>query len=126
MQQRRSSDGNEASQKSPWSPAKSKVLVWHGRRKCGGDRFQKIQVGPLRLHLLLGKYRKMLERIKQKLMGRFPMTDMGDVSLALGMEITRDRTKGTVIITQVNYVKSLLERYKMGNCNPAYTPGAAK
>ena len=69
----------------------------------------------------------MLECIKQKLMGRFPMTDMGNVSLVLGMEVTRDRTKGTVTITtQVNYVKSLRERYGMGNCNTAYTPGAGK
>ena len=59
--------------------------------------------------LLLGKDRKVLERIKRKLMGRFSMTDMGDVSLVLGMEVTRDRTKGTVTITQENYVKSLLE-----------------
>ena len=76
--------------------------------------------------LLLGKDRKVLERIKRKLMGRFSMTDMGDVSLVLGMEVTRDRTKGTVTITQENYVKSLLERYGMGNCNPAHTPSVGK
>ena len=73
--------------------------------------------------LLLGKDCKVLERIKRKLMGRFSMTDMGDVSLVFGTEVTRDRTKGTVTITQENHVKSLLERYGMGNCNPAHTPG---
>ena len=76
--------------------------------------------------LLLGKDRKVLERIKRKLMGRFLMTDMGDLSLVLGLEVTRDRTKGTVTITQENNVKSLLERYWMGNCNPAHTPGVGK
>ena len=76
--------------------------------------------------LLLGKDRKVLERSKRKLMGRFSMTDMGDVSSVFGMEVTRDRTKGTVTITQENYVKSLLERYGMGNCNPAHTPGVGK
>ena len=54
------------------------------------------------------------------------MTDMGDVSLVLGMEVTRDRTKGTVTITQENYVKFLLEWYGMENFNPAYTPGVGK
>ena len=54
------------------------------------------------------------------------MTGMGDVSLVLGMEVTRDRTKVTVTITQENNVKSLLERYGMGNCNPAHTPGVGK
>ena len=64
--------------------------------------------------LLLVKDRKVLEQIKRKLMGRFTMTDMGDVLLVLGMEVTRDRTKGTVTITQENYLKYLLERYGMG------------
>ena len=59
-------------------------------------------------------------------MGRFSMIDMGDVSLVFGMEVTHDRTKGTVTITQENYVKSLLERFGMGNCNPAHTPGVGK
>ena len=76
--------------------------------------------------ILLGKDRKVLERIKRKLMGRFSMTDMGDVSLVFGMEVTRERTKGTVTITQENYVKSLLERYGMGNGSPAHTPGVRK
>ena len=48
--------------------------------------------------LLLGKDSRVLERIKRKLMRRFSMTDMGDVSLVLEMEVTRDRTKGTVTI----------------------------
>ena len=76
--------------------------------------------------LLLSKDRKVLERIKRKLMGRFSMTDMGDVLLVFGMEVTRDRTKETVTITQKNYVTFLLERYGMGNGNPAHTPGLRK
>ena len=76
--------------------------------------------------LLLGKDRKVVERIKRKLVGRFSMTHMGDVLLVFGMEVTRDRTKGTITITQENYVKSLLERYGMGNCNPAHTPGGGE
>ena len=73
--------------------------------------------------LLHGKDRKVLERIKRKLMGRFSMTDMGDVSLVFGMQVNRDRTKGTVTITHENDVKSSMERYGMGNCNIARTPG---
>ena len=76
--------------------------------------------------LLLGKDRKVFERIKRKLIGCFSMTDMGDVLSVLGMEVTRERTKGAVTTTQENYVRSLLERYGMGNCNPAYTPGVGK
>lgn len=38
--------------------------------------------------LLLGKDLKIFERISQKLMNRLSMTDMGDVSLVLGMDDT--------------------------------------
>ena len=55
----------------------------------------------------------MLRRIKQELTSRFSMTDRGDVSLVLGMGVSRDRDKGTVTITQAKYTKSLLERYGM-------------
>ena len=57
---------------------------------------------------LLGKYVLVLRHIKQKLMSRFSMTDMGDVSLVPGMGVIRDCEKGTVTITQEIYTKSLL------------------
>ena len=54
------------------------------------------------------------------------MMDIGDVSLVLGMGVTRDREKGTVTITQEQYTKSLLERYGMASCNSTYTPRVGK
>ena len=72
--------------------------------------------------VLHGKDLLVLRKIKQKLMSRFSMTDMGDVSLVLGMSVTSDREKGTVTITQEKYAKSLLERYGMARCNSTYTP----
>ncbi|CAM9851441.1 unnamed protein product, partial [Ascophyllum nodosum] len=53
--------------------------------------------------LLLGKGRKVLERIKRDLMRRFSMNDMGEVSLVLMMEVTRDRTRGANIIAQKDF-----------------------
>ena len=64
----------------------------------------------------------MLETIKEKLMRMFKMTDMGDVSLALSMQVTRDRERGMLPITQENYTKSILDRFGMGSCNPLSTP----
>ena len=55
-------------------------------------------------------------------MNRFS-TDMGDVSLVLGVGVTCDREKGTVTISQETYTKYILERYDMASCNPAHTPG---
>ena len=64
----------------------------------------------------------MIETIKEKLMGTFKIMDMGDVSLVLGMQVTHDRERGTLTITQKNYTKSILNRFGIGSCNPLSTP----
>ena len=65
----------------------------------------------------------MIESIKRKLMVRFQMTGMGDFSLVLGMEVTRDRQNKTLTISQENCTKSVLEKFGMANCKPASTSG---
>lgn len=49
------------------------------------------------------------------------MTDLGDVSHYLGMEIRRDREKGTLMLLQTAYLK-VVERFGMAKCNPSTTP----
>eukprot|EP00752_Nemacystus_decipiens_P006651 g5979.t1 len=66
--------------------------------------------------------KKFLARIKKKLMERFTMSDLGEVSLILGMKITRDRVKKTLSINQTDYTLSILERFGMQDCNPVSTP----
>ena len=56
-------------------------------------------------------------------MDQFKMTDMGDVSLVLGMQVTRDRQGKTLTISQENYTKSILERFGMADCKLSSTPG---
>ena len=51
------------------------------------------------------------------------MTDMGDVSLVLGIQITRDREKKTLTISQEEFTKSILERFGMANFKPVGTSG---
>ena len=65
----------------------------------------------------------MIEKIRSKVTEKFKMTDMGDVSLVLGMQITRDREKKTLTISQEEYTKSILERFGMANCKLVGTPG---
>ena len=65
----------------------------------------------------------MIEKIRSKLMEKFKTTDMANVSLMLGMQITRDREKKTLTISQDEYTKSILERFGMANCKPVSTPG---
>ena len=84
-----SSTGNEASQESIRPSSKSNQLVEYNRQTLDGDRLQKPQIGPVRLHLysegrhlviltlyvddvlLLGKDLTMLTRIKEKADGAF-------------------------------------------------------
>ena len=56
-------------------------------------------------------------------MDQFKTTDMGDVSLVLGMQVTRDRQRKTLTISQENYTKSILERFGMADCKLSSTPG---
>ena len=65
---------------------------------------------------------QLIEKIRSKLTEKFKMADMGDVSLVLGMQITRDWEKKTLTISQ-EYTKSILERFGMANCKPVGTPG---
>ena len=65
--------------------------------------------------LLVGADIQVIESIKQKLMKRFKMTDMGDVSLVLGMQVTRDRQQRTITISQENYTMSILEKFGRGS-----------
>lgn len=73
--------------------------------------------------LLLGEEIVVLEMLKKELMGQFKMTDMGNVSLVLGVEVPHDREQGTLSISLQNYNKSIFERVGMGKCNPLITPG---
>ena len=51
------------------------------------------------------------------------MTDMGAMSLVLGMEINRDLERGTLTISQEAYTKSILERFGMSEFKPTNTRG---
>ena len=73
--------------------------------------------------LLLDANKQSLDKLKKQLMDRFEMTDIGDVSRLLGMNVTRDREEGTITINQKNYTEDMVQRYGMRGCNPAYTPG---
>ncbi|MEP5461206.1 MAG: hypothetical protein ABJP98_09050 [Marinobacter alexandrii] len=51
-------------------------------------------------------------------MNRFKMTDMGDVSRVLGLQVTCNRVGKTLKIDQKDYTKSALERVGFANCKP--------
>ena len=71
--------------------------------------------------LLFGADISRLEDIQQKLRDRFKMTDLGDISHYLGMEV--DYVVGEKItLCQSTYLKKVLDRFKMTGCKPATVP----
>ena len=54
------------------------------------------------------------------------MKDLGDVSLNLGMQVSRDRLNDTLDISRGNYVKAVLQRYGCVDGRSVSTPGAGK
>ena len=50
------------------------------------------------------------------------MKDMGEASYVLGIQILRDRRKGTLGLSQKTYIENVPKRYNMQNCNAAPTP----
>ena len=65
----------------------------------------------------------LLNQLKKRLMDRFEMTDMGDVSRVFGMNVARDRKKGTNATKRRDYTEDVIERFDMKGCNRTYTPG---
>ena len=71
--------------------------------------------------LVVGASIEVIGMVKRKLMDKFKMKDMGDVSLVLGMQVTRDHENGTLTISQEKYTKSMLDQFGMADCNPVST-----
>lgn len=59
-------------------------------------------------------------------MSRFKMSDMGDVSPVLAMQVTRDSQAESLTITQEDYIMVLLVKYGMQDGKPSGTPGHGK
>ena len=65
--------------------------------------------------------------IKEKLMGRFAKTDIGDISLTFDMRVTRNRESGALTISHADYTKFVLEKHgKGGSAKYVSTPAAGK
>ena len=72
-------------------------------------------------NLFLGGDTPLLKDFKSQLMDRLSMTDMGDVSMVLGMRIARDREAKTLTISQEDYARSVPARFGMAKYYPVHT-----
>jgi hypothetical protein len=73
-------------------------------------------------NLILSDSLDLINKTKKELSSRFEMTDLGDVNWILNMEVTRNRPKRTIRLSQSQYIENILERHGMADCKPAATP----
>ena len=66
----------------------------------------------------------MLHETKRFLSKKFEMKDLGDASFVLGILIHRDRSQGTLGLSQKSYIEKILKRFGMHDCKPGDTPVA--
>lgn len=63
-----------------------------------------------------------IKHFKDLIGTRYKYTDMGEIEQFLGLHIHRDRTKKTITINQLRYIRTVIERFDMDNCRPSLTP----
>ena len=72
--------------------------------------------------VIISKDLESVQSIKKKLSHAFEMTDMGEIGQCLGLKITRDRPARKLFISQENYVRKVVEMFRMQDSIPTGTP----
>ncbi|CAA0825713.1 cysteine-rich RLK (RECEPTOR-like protein kinase) 8 [Striga hermonthica] len=70
-----------------------------------------------------GNNEEMIKELKEDMMKTFEMTDLGQMSYFLGIEVNQE--ENGIFISQRKYTDNLLKRFKMDNCKPVATPMVA-
>ncbi|KAG6606568.1 Retrovirus-related Pol polyprotein from transposon TNT 1-94 [Phytophthora cinnamomi] len=65
---------------------------------------------------------ELMESTKRALSKRFEMTDLGELTYFLGMEIKNDLESGKVTMRQTKFLKSILSKFGMQDSKPVKTP----
>ena len=72
--------------------------------------------------LLASNSRDALQLVKAELGTHFKLHDLGPATSILGMKIVRDRAACTISLSQPGYIRSILNDFRMSDCNPSLTP----
>lgn len=70
--------------------------------------------------LITGSKTSEIEKVKNKLKSEFEMTDLGELSLFLGMEFLKMKTG--IVMHQQKYIGELLDNFEMNSCNSISNP----
>ena len=72
--------------------------------------------------LLFSKDLDMINKFKAQLGEHFEMKDLGEAEWVLKMQVEQSGDRGTVSLSQSQYVEEILERHGIANCRPVKTP----
>lgn len=70
--------------------------------------------------LIFPNSKKLKDKLKEKLISKIDMQDLGLAKHVLGMEI--EQSKNTIEISQSRYIENVLQKFGMSDCNPISTP----
>jgi hypothetical protein len=106
----------------------------HGYNKCNADHccyFKRFESSYIILllyvddMLVAGPDMDEIKKLKKQLSREFDMKDLGAAKQILGMRINRDKQKGTLQLSQEEYIDRILKRFNMSNAKPVSTPLAS-
>src|SRR5690606_11237198 len=72
--------------------------------------------------LIASGNKRVIKELKDKLSSEFEMKDMGKASKIFGIDIIRDREKGTLILSQGKYMEKVLRTFGMLYAKAVVTP----
>jgi hypothetical protein len=72
--------------------------------------------------LVASRSLQQVQHIKSKMLQHFKGKDLGEARTFLGMEIARDRTRGTLTLTQRAYTRQLISSFSMQHAKPLSCP----
>ncbi|CAL2240845.1 unnamed protein product [Prunus armeniaca] len=90
-------------------------LKFHGRHYI----FMLLYVDDI---LLASSNLSLLHDTKRMLSNYFEMSDLGEANFVLGIEISRDRERGLLGLSQKGYIERILKRFNMKNCTGCDVP----
>lgn len=93
--------------------------VYFGSSSSGGVVYLLLYVDDM---LLANKDKSEIKKLKDLLNAEFEMEDLGCAKSILGMDIIRDRSAGTLFVSQERYILKVLDRFDMLNAKFVQTP----
>ncbi len=72
--------------------------------------------------LLTSNLKDTIWHVKEDLASHFTIHNQGPIKSILGMKVVHDRVACTISISQLGYIRSIIDNFNMSNCNPVSMP----